>query len=78
MQKKDNNNYFNFTRKEKNGTLAILAVVLLLLLIPFLYPFIFTEKITSSADYSKEMDSLKILKRDSTKIFYKNKITVFC
>ena len=72
MLKKDNNNYLNFTRKEKNGTLAILAVVLLLLLIPFLYPFIFKEKITSSADYAKELDSLKILKSDSTKSFYKN------
>ena len=72
MLKKDNNNYLNFTRKEKNGTLAILAVVLLLLLIPFLYPFIFKEKTTSSADYAKELDSLKILKSDSTKSFYKN------
>lgn len=71
MQKKDNRHYLNFTRKERNGILAILAAVLLFLLIPFLYPFIFKEKKTIAADYTKELDRLTILKTDSAKKFYK-------
>ena len=72
MQKKNNNNYLNFTRKEKNGIIAILSAVILFLIIPFLYPFIVTEK-TLSVDYTKELDSLKILKNDTSKNFNKRK-----
>ncbi|MEP6710873.1 MAG: helix-hairpin-helix domain-containing protein [Ferruginibacter sp.] len=71
MLKKDQHNYLNFTRKEKNGIIAILAAVLLFLLIPFLYPFFFTTQSIATTDYTKALDSLRILKADSNKIFYK-------
>ncbi len=73
MQKRASNNYFNFTRKERNGTVLLLIIILLLTAIPFIYPFIFKEKIIHAVDIQNELATLKAKQKDSTKkYFYKN------
>ncbi len=44
MQNRPVNRYFNFTRKERNGTILLLCIILLLTFIPILYPFLAKEK----------------------------------
>jgi competence ComEA-like helix-hairpin-helix protein len=72
MLKKYQQGYLSFTRKEKNGIIAILTVVLLLIVIPFLYPFFFKNNSISKEALNGDMDSLKIFMADSSKKVYKN------
>ncbi|MEP7166226.1 MAG: helix-hairpin-helix domain-containing protein [Ferruginibacter sp.] len=71
MQKRPTNNYFNFTRKERNGTIFLLIVILLLTAIPFIYPLVFKEKIILSEDIQNELTALKAKQKDSTKRIYR-------
>ncbi len=71
MQKRVSNNYFNFTRKERNGTIILLIVVLLLTAIPFIYPLVFKEKIIHATDIQHELATLKTKQTDSTKKYYR-------
>ena len=71
MQKRVSNNYFNFTRKERNGTIILLMVVLLLTAIPFVYPLVFKEKVIHATDIQHELATLKTTQTDSTKKYYR-------
>ncbi len=48
MPSKTSASIFYFTRKDRRGSLFLLAVVLLICLVPFLYPFFTTREITQS------------------------------
>ena len=71
MQKRVSNNYFNFTRKERNGTIVLLIIVLLLTAIPFVYPLIFKEKIIHASGIRDELVTLKTRQTDSAKKYYR-------
>ena len=73
MLKNDKYNYLNFTRKERNGIIIILTVILIFLFIPFLFPFIYKEESFAPSEYSSALDSLKILKGTTGKDFSKYK-----
>lgn len=46
MQKRPSNNYLHFTRKERNGTIFLLIIILILTLLPLVFAFIFKRKET--------------------------------
>jgi competence protein ComEA len=71
MQKRASSHYFNFTRKERNGTVVLLIVILLLSAFPFIYPFVFKEKTINDVDIQKEIAILKTKQQDSTKNYYR-------
>jgi competence protein ComEA len=64
-------NYFTFTKKERTGTFVILFLILLLTLLPFLYPLFIKSKSTDAAAFEKEMASLKIKQQDTISRFTK-------
>ena len=72
MMKEKQKGFLNYTRKEKNGALAVLVVVLLVIIGSYLNSIIFKDRPIAAADYKGAIDSLKVLKTDSNKSFYKN------
>lgn len=72
MMKEKQKGFLNYTRKEKNGALAVLLVVLLVIIGSYLNSIIFKDRPIAAADYKGAIDSLKVLKTDSNKSFYKN------
>lgn len=69
MQKRAANHYFNFTRKERNGTIFLLFIIGVLISVPFIYSFIFKEKHTVANNFQEELLSLKTMQQDSLKKF---------
>jgi len=65
MQKRAANQYFNFTRKERNGTIFLLLVIFLIISIPFIYPVFFKERILAADHPGEELATLKIQQKDS-------------
>jgi competence protein ComEA len=63
--------YFTFTKKERTGTFVILFLILLLTLLPFLYPLFITAKTADASVFEKEIASLKIKQRDTANRFIK-------
>ncbi len=59
--------YFNFTKKERTGTFVLLAVIALLILVPFVLPLFIKKKVYSHEGFEKEIASLKIRQGDSSK-----------
>ncbi|MFT3910050.1 MAG: helix-hairpin-helix domain-containing protein [Ferruginibacter sp.] len=73
MLKRASHHFLHFTRKEKNGTLLLLFIILLLTSTPFIYSLIFKEKAIDANEFKNEMASLKMKSADSTeKKYYKN------
>lgn len=70
MQKRPSYHFFNFTRKEKNGTIFLLFIIGCLIATPFLYSLIFTEKIIDDEKFKDELSSLTLKEPDSTKKIY--------
>lgn len=66
MQNSQDNHYFHFTRKERNGTLFLLFIMLLLVCFPFLYPFIFKNKPVADNQLNNELAVLKTKQADSS------------
>ena len=73
MQNRGSNNYFNFTRKERNGTIFLLLIIFLLIAIPFIYPLVFREKIINTRNIQDELIDLKTKQKDSVKKYYTQK-----
>ncbi|MEO6490072.1 MAG: hypothetical protein ABIO04_09055, partial [Ferruginibacter sp.] len=67
MQKRSSHSYFIFTRKERNGTIFLLLIILLLMSIPAIYPFIIKDKIIKQADINKELAELQIRSKDTNR-----------
>jgi competence protein ComEA len=52
--------YFSFSRKERTGVFILLAIIIIGLLIPFLYPIFFhSARASSSTGYEKDIEKLK-------------------
>lgn len=58
--------YFTFTKKERTGVIALLLIILLLLFIPYLFPYLKKKQATNKADFEKEVAKLKQLQIDSS------------
>ncbi len=66
MSKKIISEYFSFTKKERTGTLVLLAIIALLLLSPFLFPFFIKKKTYNEEAFKKEIAAIKEKQPDTT------------
>ena len=69
MLKKIVTNYFSFTKKERIGIITILLLILIFTILPFLYPFLISEKKYDHTAFEKDIATLKIKQADSNKRF---------
>ncbi len=67
MLKRPTYHFLHFTRKEKNGTILILFLILLLITVPFFYGLLFKEKQVVSNELGTELALLKTNTADSSK-----------
>lgn len=65
-QKKYIPEYLSFTRKERMGIITVFVLILLLIILPFLVPFFYTEKKYDTTVFEKEITALKIKQLDSS------------
>ena len=65
------NNYFTFTKKERTGTIALLVLILLFALLPFLYPLFIKVKTADAVAFKKEIAALKIKQQDTATQYVK-------
>jgi competence ComEA-like helix-hairpin-helix protein len=66
MSKQFISGYFSFTKKERTGTFALLILIAVLIIAPFLFPFFIKKKTFSPDAFKKEIASLKIKQADSS------------
>lgn len=66
MKKEWVKDYFTFTKKERIGVLALVSIILILLFVPYLFPYLKKKKMVDKAAFEKEVDKLKQLKIDSS------------
>lgn len=59
--------YFSFSKKERLGNIALLALIILLCIIPFTYPLFIKQKQYDTAAFEKEIAALKIKQADSSR-----------
>lgn len=57
--------YLNFTKKQRNGTLALILLILAISLLPFVFPFFIKPIATDATSFEKEIATLKIKQADS-------------
>ena len=57
--------YLGYTRRERNGILVLLSLILFFLLLPFLYPYFITQKKYNYQEFEKAIASLEIMDADS-------------
>lgn len=57
--------YFNFTKKQRNGTLVLLLLIAGTSLLPFIFPFFIKPISTNATAFEKEIATLKIKQADS-------------
>jgi competence protein ComEA len=65
MSKQFISSYFNFTKKERTGTIVLLVLILLFTLAPLVYPFFIKTKKEEVAVFRNEINALKIKKPDT-------------
>jgi competence ComEA-like helix-hairpin-helix protein len=63
--------YFTFTKKERTGTIVLLALILFFIFLPFLYPLFIKSKTADTSAFKKEIAALKIKQQDTTKTYAK-------
>lgn len=61
--------YLRFTKKERNGTLLLLALIGILLIIPFLLPLFIKEKKYDPEAFKKDIASLRIQQADTASTY---------
>lgn len=66
MFKKFAAEYLTFGKKERQGVLFLLTIILLLIALPFAYPFFIKQKQYDAAPFAKAIDSLTIKQADSS------------
>ena len=54
------NDYFNFTKKERRGIIYMISILLVLIFIPFLFPYLSKEESIDTTKFEKEIAQLKI------------------
>ena len=52
--------YFSFTRKERLGIIYIVCIILVLIILPFLYPYFSKEETIDHSQFEKEIAQLRI------------------
>jgi len=57
--------YFSFTRKERTGIIAVMGLIVLLVFLPFLFPYFLPEKKYDHRQFEKEIAALQIKQPDS-------------
>jgi len=57
--------YFSFTRKERTGIITVMVLIILLVFLPFLFPYFLPEKKYDHRQFEKEIAVLKIKQTDS-------------
>ena len=65
MWKQFISDYLSFSKKERNGILALLSLIVFFIVLPFFFPYFIKEKTYDHLTFKKAMDSLKI-QTDST------------
>ncbi|HEV8081264.1 MAG TPA: helix-hairpin-helix domain-containing protein [Chitinophagaceae bacterium] len=58
--------YLSFTKKERTGTFILLAIILICIFLPFVYPYFIHHKPIDHAQFDKEIAQLKIQQVDSS------------
>ncbi len=58
--------YLNFTKKQRNGTLVLLLLIVGISLFPFIFPVFIKPITTDATSFEKEIATLKIKQADST------------
>lgn len=69
MWKQFISDYFSFSKRERTGTITLLAVIALLIILPLLFPFFIKQKTYAADDFKKEIASIKTKQADSTKTY---------
>ncbi len=65
MWKQFISDYLTFTKRERTGTLLLLAVITILIILPFLFPFFIKKKTYGHDAFEKEIASLTIKQADT-------------
>ena len=58
--------YFNFSKKERRGTFALLVLILLFIIVPLFLPFFITQKKEDSKDLETSITKLRLKETDSS------------
>jgi len=58
--------YLSFTKKERNGTLVLLVLIIALIILPFLFPLLIKKKEFDHASFKKEIATLTVKQADTT------------
>ena len=51
MWKRFISEYLSFTKKERNGNIALLSLIVILIILPFLYPFFIQQKPGDASEF---------------------------
>ncbi|MEP6674976.1 MAG: helix-hairpin-helix domain-containing protein [Ferruginibacter sp.] len=62
--------YFSFTKKERNGILLLITLILIFFALPFFYPLFIQHKKNDPTQFEKEIAALKIKTADSSHDFF--------
>ncbi len=65
--------YLNFTRRERNGVLVLLALIVILIIAPFFFPFFIKKNSYDRTAFEKEIAGLIITQNDSAEKFTSKK-----
>lgn len=66
------NDYFNFTKKERRGITYMISILMILIFLPFLFPYLSKEESIDISKFEEEIAQLKI-DSSSNKIYFKSK-----
>jgi competence protein ComEA len=69
MQKGLLSSYFNFTKKERRGTIVLLLLILFFIALPFLYPFFIKPKTADVTAFKNDIAKLIVKQQDTVKQF---------
>ncbi|CAN5657186.1 helix-hairpin-helix domain-containing protein [soil metagenome] len=67
--------YFNFSRKERNGIAVLLFLIGMLIIAPFFFPFFIKSETIDATEFSNEIAMLKEMQIDSTETYTKRQYT---
>ena len=66
MFKRFAKDYFNFTRKERAGTICIIVLIIFFLILPFLFHYFIKQSKPDTAQFEKDIAALNLKRQDST------------
>jgi DNA uptake protein ComE-like DNA-binding protein len=66
MWKRFISEYLSFTKKERSGNIALLSLIVILIILPFLYPFFIQQKPVDASEFKKQIEILSLKKLDSS------------